>query len=392
MTDLEKQMFRHYIYGRVNEYYMFKEYRMAPGDSYKDFKISLTFSRLGISEKHKALFINLIRLSTHFETTISILILFFRYIKSLFLLIINKKQIIENQNLILNIPCRQINTLFKKASIDTKNIIVVNSPYSKSSLFDKNWGHKVSLYYNLNYKEIVSSFLLSCRMAIFIKKKYGHRDCMFRVYSSFEYFLAYYYFTKINDSNKVYFVSTNDRWTYLFGHLKCRTVFLQHGALNKDKVLYIMSRVGKANEGYYFNQIQRDICNKYMFSNIPEDKYFSQMEYTANDKLLNNGKKHILLVCELIYFEKEKTIIEDIYSTNKYNLYVKPHPQNNPIRYQQLQEIYDFIILGKIDYPAVDYVISYDSTLVLEYQSKGVKTLMYEDADYEEEYKLLLKQ
>ena len=129
-----------------------------------------------------------------------------------------------------------------------------------------------------------------------------------------------------------------------------------------------------------------------MFSNIPEDKYFSQMEYTANDKLLNNGKKHILLVCELIYFEKEKTIIEDIYSTNKFNLYVKPHPQNNPIRYQQLQEIYDFRILGKTDYPAVDYVISYDSTLVLEYQSKGVKTLMYEDADYEEEYKLLLKQ
>lgn len=49
-------------------------------------------------------------------------------------------------------------------------------------------------------------------------------------------------------------------------------------------------------------------------------------------------------------------------------------------------------MLGKTDYPAVDYVISYDSTLVLEYQAKGVKTLMYEDLDYETEYQKLLNQ
>ncbi len=390
MTYLEKQMFRHYIYGKVNEYYMFKEYRMAPGESYKEFKVSMTFSQLGLSEKHRSFFLGLIRVSSVFEVPISIFIIVIRTLHSLLVTAFKHHQSIEDKRIILNIPCRQVNTLFKKASIDTKAISVVSSPYCKNKLFDNNWGTKISLYSCLNISEVLSSFLMSCKMTCFLKSKYGYRDCMFRAYSSFEYFLCYYFFEKLNKSNTVFFVSTNDRWVYLFGHLKCKKIFLEHGALNPNKVLYIMARVGNADEGYYFNEVQRDICNRYMFCSPPKDIYFSQMEFTANDKLLNNGKKHILLVCELVYFYKEKRIIEDIVSTNNYNLYVKPHPQNNPIRYKELQDQFGFVLLGKYDLPAVDYVIYYDSTLVLEYQGRGVKTLMYEDPDYESEYKTLL--
>ena len=390
MKTLNKQMFLHYIYGKVNEYYMYKEYRMAPGDSYKEFRISMTFSQLGLSEKHRSFYISLIRFASHFEVLISLLVLIGRLFKSIWLTCSQKRVLIDNKKLILNIPCRQVNTLFKKANIETKDICVVESPYCRNKLFENNWGNKIALHSNLTIKEVFSAFLLGCKMTVCLKQKYGSRDCMFRSYSSFEYFLCYYFFKKLNPSNTVYFVSTNDRWTYLFGHLENKTVFIQHGALNKNKVLFIMSTVGKADEGYYFDQIQRSICNKYMFSNTPKDFYFTKMEFTANEKLLNNGKKHILLVCELIYFYKEKQIIEEISATNKYNLYVKPHPQNNPIRYKELQDTFDFVLLGKFDLPAVDYVISYDSTLVLEYQGRGVKTLMYEDPDYETEYKALL--
>jgi hypothetical protein len=69
------------------------------------------------------------------------------------------------------------------------------------------------------------------------------------------------------------------------------------------------------------------------------------MEFSANEKLLDNGKKNILLVCELIYFSKEKTIIEELYSTRAYNLYIKPHPQNNPTRYKELQDLYHFVLI-----------------------------------------------
>lgn len=94
-----------------------------------------------------------------------------------------------------------------------------------------------------------------------------------------------------------------------------------------------MGKIGTTDIGYYINKSQRDICNKYMFNNVPKDLYFAQMEFTANEKLLMNGKRNVLLVCETIYFYTEKKIIEEISKTNKYNLYVKPHPQNDPSRY-----------------------------------------------------------
>ena len=390
MRPLEKEMFRHFIYGRVNEYFMFKEYRMPKGCVYKDYKKQMAFSHLGLPEGHRTILMMLIRLTVHFEIPISLFILLWHYLKSVILVIITKHENVLDKNIIMGLPAQKVNTLFKQAGIDTRDISVVVSPYCNNSLYDINWGDKVKLHSNLTIKEIHRAFVLACRMAIYIKKKYGKRDCLFRADSSFEYFLCYYFFTKLDVSNKVYFTSINDRWVYLFGHLNNRTVFMQHGALNKNKVLFIMSTVGKADEAFYINKIQRDICNMYMFHNVPQDHYFSLMEFTSNDKLLNNGKKNILLVCENIYYEKEKTIIKDISASNLFNLYVKPHPQNSPDKYIQLQSVYGFVLLGKTDYPAVDYLISYDSTLVHEYQSKGVKTLMYEDDDYDYEYNQLI--
>lgn len=390
MNALEKQMFRHYLYARVNEYYMFKEYRLAPGETYKDFKINLAFSRLGLPEKHRSEYVKLIRLLSHVDDILSVFIILFRFLHSLFLVVTTKNRNITNKKLVMGISGQKVNTLFKQASIDTNDICVVTSPYCKSHLYDKNWGEIIPVHSNISVSEVVSALYLSLRMTIYTKIKFGKRDCLFRSYSAFEYFLCYYFFIKINSTNTAYYISINDRWAYLFGHLNCKTVFLQHGALNKNKILFIMSKIGRTDIGYYINDVQREICNRYMFSNVPIDYYFTKMEFTSNDKLLRNGKKNVLLVCELIYYNREKEIIEQISSTGKYNLYVKPHPQNDPINYLKLQEVHKFTMLGKIDYPAVDYVISYDSTLVLEYQSNGIKTLMYEDDDYEEEYKRLI--
>lgn len=127
-----------------------------------------------------------------------------------------------------------------------------------------------------------------------------------------------------------------------------------------------------------------------MFSNTPEARYFAKMEFSSNDKLRNNGKKDVMLACELIYFETEEKIIKDISGNSHLNLYVKPHPQNSIVKYTALQEQFGFVMLGKTDFPKMDYVISYDSTILLEYQSNGVKTLMYEDPDYQIEYQKLL--
>ena len=390
MKDLERQMFRHFIYSRVNEYYMFKEYRLQPGQTYKEFRLNMTADYMNLAGKNRwfvHVFLNTIY---HCETWISFLIIIIRFLNGVGRSLLTNQQSVVGKELILNVPYQKVKKLFKDANISTSNILVVDSPYLKNDLFDSGFGEKISLYSGVTLKDVWCSFLLSCRMAFFIKRKYGYRDCIFRAYSSFDYFLAYCFFTKLDKSNIVYFPAINDRWTYLFGHLRCKTVFLQHGGLNRSKVLFIMSKVGKADVAYFINESQRDICNRYMFSNIPKAHYFAQMEFTSNDKLLNNGNKDVLLACELIYFETEKRIIEEISTNSHLNLYVKPHPQNSIEKYVALQEKHGFVMLGKTDFPRMDYVISYDSTLILEYQSKGVKTLMYEDVDYQEEYQKLL--
>lgn len=369
---------------------MFKEYRLQPGQSYKDFRLNMTADYMGLGEKNQRAVHAYMNVLFYSETWLSFFIILQRFITSIIKCLFSKTQTIENSDIILNVPFQKVKKLFKDAGISTKKILVVESPFLKNDLFDDGFSRKIALFSGLTIKEIWRSFVLSCRMTFFIKKKYGYRDCIFRSYSSFDYFLAYRYFLKLDNSNTVYFPSINDRWTYLFGHLTNKTVFLQHGGLNRSKTLFIMSKVGKADVGYYINECQRDICNRYMFTNIPEAHYFTKMEFSSNDKLLNNGKKDVMLACELIYYDTEEKIIRDVSSNPHLNLYVKPHPQNSIVKYTALQEQYGFVMLGKTDFPKMDYVISYDSTILLEYQSNGVKTLMYEDPDYQNEYQKLL--
>ena len=390
MNDLDRLMFRHFIYGRVNEYYMFKEYRLQPGQTYKEFRLNMAADYMGLGEKNHRVVNGFLNFLNYFESEISVIITSVRFIKGVFKCIFTKHQSLYGKKVILNVPFQKVKKLFNDAGIATQTITVIESPFLKNDLFKLDFGKKVSLFSGLSINDAWRAYILACRMAFFIKEKYGNRDCIFRAYSSFDYFLAYKYFIRLDNSNTVYFPSINDRWTYLFGHIQNRTVFLQHGGLNRHKVLFIMSKVGKADEAFYINEIQRDICNRYMFTNIPKAHYFAKMEFTSNDKLLNNGKIDILLACELIYYETEEKIIKELSVNQHVNLYVKPHPQNSIVKYEKLNEAYNFVMLGKTDFPKMDYMISYDSTLVLEYQSNGVKTLMYEDPDYEVEYQKLL--
>ena len=392
MKILESQMFRHFIFGRINEFYMYKEYRLQPGQSYKDFRLNMTADYLGIGGRNRVERSLVLYIVYIFETSISLSIILFRFVKSLYFTITTRKERIIGEHVILNVPFQKIKKLFTDAHIPMNSITIVESPYFKKDLFSSGFGRKVSLFSGVSVNEVWRSFLLSCRMTLFIKQKYGYRDCMFRAYSSFDYFLSYFYFHKIDNSNIVYFPSINDRWAYLFGHLENKTVFLQHGGLNKSKVLYIMAKIGKADDAYYINETQRDICNKYMFNDNPRAHYFAAMEFTSNDKLLNNGRIDVMLACELIYFDKEASIIEKIASNPHLNLYVKPHPQNSIVKYLALKDRFDFVLLDKTDFPKMDYLISYDSTLVLEYQTKGVKTLMYEDASFDTDFQNLLSQ
>ena len=63
---------------------------------------------------------------------------------------------------------------------------------------------------------------------------------------------------------------------------------------------------------------------------------------------------------------------------------LKPHPMDDLVYYQKKESEYpSIIILSKFEYPKVDLIISYDSTLADEYEMKGIDVLRYNDENFE---------
>ena len=87
----------------------------------------------------------------------------------------------------------------------------------------------------------------------------------------------------------------------------------------------------------------------------------------------------------MVFFDKEIEVIKDLSSKNV-NLYVKPHPSDNPNSYEKLLVNNNFLLLDKGDYLKVDLVISYISTLATEYENNGVQVLRYDDKLFESNY------
>jgi len=87
----------------------------------------------------------------------------------------------------------------------------------------------------------------------------------------------------------------------------------------------------------------------------------------------------------MLFFEKEKEIIEDL-SKKNINLYVKPHPHSLFDPYEKLNISNNFVILQREDFPKVDIVISYSSTLATAYENYGIKVLNYDDELFKYKY------
>ena len=215
-----------------------------------------------------------------------------------------------------------------------------------------------------------------------MSKKYKKRDLLFRSYSSFRYFIVYLYVTKSSKTNEYYFHSLIDKWAYLFGGIEHKTYFIQHGIVNEN---IKMRKIGKADYSYYVDKKQKEVCEKMLFNNKPVAYYRKPINIISSKKLLTNGLKNILMICNLLFSEKEKDIIETL-NNKKVNLYVKPHPGDKNKYYKNLQLNNNFIILGKEDYIKADIVISYVSTLATEYENKGILVLRHTNSSFQYDF------
>ena len=198
---------------------------------------------------------------------------------------------------------------------------------------------------------------------------------IFTIYKIWNFYECSIALRKISHNKEIVFSNQLDRWALLFDDLPAsKKTLLQHGLMpinvpNKLKNVDVMYSMTK--ETWKDALINVLDCT-------PEIKYMSS---TIKLSEINTDKPSILIIAHILHFEVEKKIIRNL---QKYeaDIYVKKHPGvNNDRCYYDLQKEYGFTYLTEPIFPKVNFLISYNSTLVYEYQNFGIPFYKYENVD-----------
>lgn len=288
-----------------------------------------------------------------------------------------RRPTLRGRRILLGLPQRRISRILDNAHIDKREVAVIAYPGMDSALYAGYEQHP--LLDGIRYADIGRAYLRSMALTLFMHAKYGKRDMLFRSYSSFLFFLACRYFHTLDRSNTVIYWDTYSRWGSLFGHLPHRTIFLQHGILGQP--MGFLKKVGAPDEAYYLNRAEERICRHSLFTRTPSaTRYLDGLTFSANEKLLRNGRPNILIVCNHNYLDKERAIVEALLKGCTVNIYIKPHPLDARHPYIELCSRYGCTLLEPADYPEADAVISYLSTLATEYEEAGVRVLRHDQS------------
>ena len=376
-----KNLFRLYIFGYLNEKIV-SRWQTGNQKNRKEFKKKAIVSYLNLGRFPSfvqktliaAISIAELPLSWGMETY-----LFGRYVFAL--LFRTKSKDTKGDIYFIGTKEQRFKKELKNARISEQNVVIVKfCGWDYGQIFD---GIKqMSILDGLHPSDIWRAYRYSLRMSTFMNKRYGKEDMFFRSYSSFEFFLACFYLSQLDKSKQVVYVETYSRWAHLCGHIPHHVVFLQHGIIGKE--LCFLIKTGAPDEAYFLNEKEAAYCCGYLFNKMPEIKFLDGLEFTSNEKLLDNGNINVLIVCHYIYFEIEKRIASAVIALGGHNVYMKPHPLDPRDQYVEFCKEMGAIIMDKQDYPKVDVVIAYNSTLAVEYQDAGIDVIRHDEIDFEE--------
>ena len=370
MTSLKKYC-KYYFIGYLNNYIVAQVF----GNSfdhvpYQEKKLQATLDYLSIRVKNPHSFIRLIPLIIYIELIMSILVVICRFVeisaKSCFVRRRVYKGYLFNPSLTYSdFRVKKFLEPLRPQQVSTLNIPFINHNYKEND---------TSILSAISFEDIFSSFISSISIVICMFRKYRKRDCFFRSYSSFEYLLTCCFVKNTENDNDFVYFNTFDRWAVLFCNVKSKSIFIQHGSLTDD----ILIKVGTPSEAYYISTAQKDILERNLFKYTPAIvKYRPSLKLTNLSNVRSNGKKNVLLVCCNRCLNEEWEIVKTV--SPLVNIYIKPHPADthNPA-YLTMASTYGGVIVEKSEYPKVDIVISYESTLADEYEDVGVKVIRYE--------------
>ncbi len=253
-------------------------------------------------------------------------------------------------------------------------------PTGMEKVTDKNI-HNIFEY--INILDVIKAYFYSL-YTIVASVKYLKFKYLFRNYVSFEFYLTALYLQKIPRETEIIFANQIDRWAVLFDRApQKRKVLFQHGIempeanwptkLNNIKCVYALSE--KESE----RLINATLSNRPEEINILPPT----IKLTPFDI---EQKNSLLIVSYPLYglYENESKLIKGI-DSNKCHIFLKLHPGHQDIsRYLDLQKEYNYTLITNNVFPDVDNVVSYRSTLAVEYEVYNKKILYYREYTVEQ--------
>ena len=248
---------------------------------------------------------------------------------------------------------------------------------------DKRWLMEGKEQHNVLEKvsvwDVVKAYIWSwpCIIAANIKT---HGNYLYRNYLCFEYLLTDYYFKRIPVNSTLYFVNHLDRWAVLFNLApQSKKVLLQHGIETPTADWPV--KLTEVSKAYIFSENQKErIKNAVLGHNVE----FVVMPHTIKlTDMPMAREKNLVIVAfpNYLRYEQEEYIIKALANEN-WMIFVKIHPgKNDDQKYLELKKTVNPNIetICTPTFPRADMVVSYYSTLGIEYEAHNIPVLYYEE-------------
>lgn len=369
---IETKYRRYYLYGYLNTRNISRTFGYVHKDeSFINQKIKETFRYLGLKSPDGD-YSRWKWIISFVETVLSLLLVTWHFLVVIVKKFFRKKTSLQGCNLIAPLSADQYRVKDMLRSLDDVEVTTVRIPFIENSYHN----NEVDILSIISYGDVCEAYLSAIMMIFFMKQKYGKDDILFRSYSSFEFFMACRFIRRVDNSNNIIYYSTYDRWGFLFCGANTTVTFVQHGKL--DYITKLI-RVGTPTVAYYISPGQKNVLEDTLFVSEPQTTRYRKMLQFTHNEILNheNGKKNILIVCYSKATDAVAQIVKML--SEDTNIYVKPHPGEMKLDiYDQLERIYGITLLEKTDYPEVDVVLSYNSTLADEYEMAGVCVIRWD--------------
>lgn len=240
-----------------------------------------------------------------------------------------------------------------------------------------------TIFEYLNCIDVLLAYLYAV-VATFASLKITKFKYVMRNYSAFEYCLTYRYLRKIPQSTTICFCNQIDKWALLFDDAPLNKILFQHGI--ESPTANWPNKLKSIDTVYVLSMEESKLLFRAAFSRKPS--LIRVMSSTISLTPVNKNQYSILVVGFPGYsmFDKESAIVET-FCNKPFFVYLKPHPgKEDMTRYENLAIAHPEsckLVMGQM-FPDVDIVVSYRSTLAVEYQAYNKKVLLYNDYSMED--------